>query len=154
MRACIMKEDGVSVLIPLFLQLRVPACPTTTTADASSLARTMELLWWVEPIMNKQVLFAPRAQYCGFHPRYCFFFMNSHVLFLSNIWTSPNTSGDHGPYLSKNWFLSSVGVASPFHFRSFSSLKISTRWTMWKHIQVRMWLSTQSNWLGHIRKRR
>lgn len=45
MRACVMKEDGVSVLIPLFLQLRVPACPTTTTADASSLARTMELLW-------------------------------------------------------------------------------------------------------------
>lgn len=57
------------VLIPLLLQLRALACPTTTTADASSLAKTMELLWWVKPMMKKETAFvwAPGSLLC-FHP--------------------------------------------------------------------------------------
>lgn len=65
-----------------------------------------------------------------------FFFLNLHVWFKLNIWAPPNTRGGRIVIWFKTCFF---WVCVCLLFRSFLSLKISTRWTMSRRIQVRMW---------------
>lgn len=94
----------------------------------------MELLWWVKQTEPNVFICALGFSFISQWNLFFFYFNNLHFWFKFNIWTPPRGLND---YLSWDLFLLCVCLPS----RSFLFLKISTRWTMSKHIQVRLrWL--------------